>query len=182
MQMVDFEAHDTYALGDTHLTPRQLADVRGCDVSTVSYHINDGQLSECTRVRIAGAAGNGCAVEYDAAVHAFVTGGTREHTPVDRGRVLALAREYAGWRKADAVARIAEETGRPRGTIYRILREGAAGCLHGDDRTRAAYQRQQRAQALHADGMSRAEIQEQMGISRTTLWKYLSGAFDAPEE
>ena len=74
-RQINFAKHDTYELGDTHLTLHMIANAVGVGVYVVQKHLKSGQLASCCKVRVLGVQGGLIAVEYDAALHHFLTRG-----------------------------------------------------------------------------------------------------------
>ena len=167
MEKIDFNTHEEYELGDTHLTYDQIADAAGLTRDRVR---KDKRLADVPRVQIAGRRGAPLALEYTGVVHAYIQypPHVREYTyhEPDRraGLIKALKRLWKRMplKKAAALMGVNLQLARSW-----MLKHGIRAPLDWTRRLQqeSAYARQCKAQDLHEQGSSRAEIARVLGVS-----------------
>lgn len=175
---IDFDAHPTYELGDTHLTLSQIVEETGVSRTTVYYHRKQGRLNECECVRVASMPGNAVAIAYDADLHAYLQS-PRSYTygvkQVDRERAVELLHTHPP-------KEAAEKLGCTKWTINFIYRQHRDELPSWAERRRSegAYARQQKANQLHAEGWSVYDIADAFDMHYRTIQKYLRSPYDEP--
>ena len=182
MGKIDFNTHEEYELGDTHLTYDQIAQETGIDIS---YVRKDDRLAEVPRVIVAHAKGAPRALEYNAVVHRYVTNPgavePREYL-VPEDRMPLIRKIYDYWHRM-TLAEAAAKVGTTRPTAKRWMdEEGLSAPVYWSHRIakEQAYARQCKAQDLHDQGSSRADIARVLGVSEQTVRTYLRGAHERP--
>ena len=182
MEKIDFNTHEEYELGDTHLTYDQIAQETGIDIS---YVRKDDRLADVPRVIVAHAKGAPHALEYNAVVHAYVTNPAavepREYLLPDERKPLAR-KIYDHWHRM-TLAKAATKVGTTRQKAKRCMDEGGLSApVNWSHRIakEQAYARQCKAQDLHDQGSSRADIARVLGVSEQTVRTYLRGTHERP--
>jgi len=119
-EAIDIASHPTYALGDTHLTYKQIAAETGYEVTSVRNHASYGALADVDRIHVlSGKQGPALiALEYDATLHRYLQTCS---APTSTEEVIDLAQRMP-------FDRVAERTGLSVVAIRARLRRADAEC------------------------------------------------------
>ena len=182
MDKIDFNTHEEYSLGDTHLTYDQIADAAGLTRDRVR---KDKRLAEVPRVQIAGRRGAPLALEYTGVVHAYIQypPHVREYTYHQPDRRAGLIKALKRLWKRMPLKKAAELMGVNLQLARAwMLKHGIRAPVDWSRRLQheAAYARQCKAQDLHEQGSSRPDIARVLGVSKETVRTYLRGVHERP--
>lgn len=105
----------------------------------------------------------------------------REKTPIYTFKTETLIRRHAITVDEQRQLQVLIDPGvkRERSLKARAEKRRADGALTRQEYTARSSARRDRAKALYADGVSKAEIARQMGLSRSTVTRYLQGEMQA---
>jgi len=173
-EAIDIDAHPTYALGDTHLTYKQISAETGYAVTSVRTHASYGPLADVDRIYVlSGKQGPALvALEYDATLHRYLQ---THSAPISTEEVVEMAQRMP-------FDRVAKKTGLSVMAIRARLRRADAehpvwGCRL---RTERAYARQMHAKRLAEQGHDTHDIALALGRATGTIRHYLQGKIDKP--
>ena len=180
MDKIDFNTHEEYDLGDTHLTYDQIARAAGVTKDRVR---RDERLANVPRVQIAGRRGAPLALEYTGAVHAYIqqppnVRGYTYHYPDRRAALIKALKRL--WKRMP-LKKAAEQIGVDLGLARTwMLKHGIRAPVDWARRIakEQAYARQCKAQEMHDQGSSRADIARVLGVSEETVRTYLRGTHE----
>lgn len=180
-------------LGDTHLLIKEAARLAGVGRSGIEHHLRTGYFTKalawvtpdhCSNVE---RSGYYVVVKYNAELHTYIeNGGIEGQYNAKRGEARTLARRMS-------LPKVSDKTGVPVCTLRYWARIGVIQTQDSDiarqsatrgyqrRRKAEAHQRQRRALKLKESGSSVDEIAKAIGVSKSTVYQYLSEKYEPVE-